>query len=156
MVPCDNLPDNGSAVARVLRELADLVDPGLAEWVGGTVCFATTMVDRITPEPTADDIATVEARTGVRDRAPVVTEPFTEWVISGEFAAGRPRWEDAGATFTDDVAPFEERKLWLLNGAHSMLAYAGSIRGHVTVPMRCETRRAAGGWRSGGMRRRGT
>jgi len=145
VVPCDNLPDNGSAVARVLRELADLVDPGLAEWVGGTVCFATTMVDRITPEPTADDIATVEARTGVRDRAPVVTEPFTEWVISGEFAAGRPRWEDAGATFTDDVAPFEERKLWLLNGAHSMLAYAGSIRGHVTVAdaMRDQTCR---GW----------
>ena len=145
VVPCDNLPENGSAVARVLRELADLVDPGLAEWVGGTVCFATTMVDRITPEPTADDIATVEARTGVRDRAPVVTEPFTEWVISGEFAAGRPRWEGAGATFTDDVAPFEERKLWLLNGAHSMLAYAGSIRGHVTVAdaMRDQTCR---GW----------
>ena len=34
-----------------------------------------------------------------------------------------------GATFTDDVAPFEQRKLWLLNGAHSLLAYAGSIRG---------------------------
>jgi len=62
-----------------------------------------------------------------------MTEPFTEWVISGEFAAGRPRWEDAGATFPPDVAPYEERKLWLLNGAHSMLAYAGSIRGHVMV-----------------------
>ncbi len=72
---------------------------------------------------------------------PVVTEPFTEWVISGQFLGGRPRWEDAGATFADDVAPFEERKLWLLNGAHSMLAYAGSIRGHVTVAeaMRDET-----------------
>jgi len=101
--------------------------------LASNVSYVTTMVDRITPEPTAADIATVEARTGVRDRAPVVTEPFTEWVLSGEFAAGRPRWEDAGATFTDDVAPFEDRKLWLLNGAHSMLAYAGSIRGHVTV-----------------------
>jgi fructuronate reductase len=63
----------------------------------------------------------------------VVTEPFSEWVIGGDFAAGRPRWQDAGATFTTDVEPFEERKLWLLNGAHSMLAYAGSIRGHITV-----------------------
>jgi fructuronate reductase len=141
VVPCDNLPDNGPAVARVLRELVDLVDPRLAEWVDSTVSFATTMVDRITPEPTAEDIATVEAQTGIRDRAPVVTEPFTEWVVSGEFGAGRPRWEDAGATFTDDIAPFEERKLWMLNGAHSMLAYAGSIRGHVTVAdaMRDET-----------------
>jgi fructuronate reductase len=145
VVPCDNLPENGTAVARVVHELADLVDPDLAAWISGTVGFATTMVDRITPEPTAEDVATVAAQTGLLDAAPVVTEPFTEWVISGEFAAGRPRWEDAGATFTDDVAPFEERKLWLLNGAHSMLAYAGSLRGHVTVAdaMRDETCR---GW----------
>ena len=63
----------------------------------------------------------------------MVTEPFSEWVLSGAFPGGRPRWEDAGATFTDDVAPFEQRKLWLLNGGHSLLAYAGSIRGHGTV-----------------------
>ena len=56
----------------------------------------------------------------------MVTEPFSEWVLSGAFPAGRPRWEDAGATFTDDIAPFEQRKLWLLNGGHSLLAYAGS------------------------------
>ena len=145
VVPCDNLPENGAAVARVIHELADLVDPGLAAWIVDTIGFATTMVDRITPEPTAEDVATVAAQTGLLDGAPVVTEPFTEWVISGTFAAGRPRWEDAGATFTDDVAPFEERKLWLLNGAHSMLAYAGSLRGHVTVAdaMRDETCR---GW----------
>lgn len=144
VVPCDNLPQNGAAVARVLGELADLLEPGLRGWILGTVEFATTMVDRITPKPTAEDIATVAEQTGVTDAAPVITEPFTEWVISGRLAAGRPRWEDAGATFAADVVPFEERKLWLLNGAHSMLAYAGSLRGHVTVAdaMRDETCRA--------------
>jgi fructuronate reductase len=141
MVPCDNLPQNGAVVARVLRDFAQLVDPELVGWMSDNVAYVTTMVDRITPVPTPQDIAGAEAETGIRDRAAVVTEPFTEWVISGEFAAGRPRWEDAGATFTADVAPFEQRKLWLLNGAHSMLAYAGSIRGHVTVAdaMRDET-----------------
>ena len=133
IVPCDNLPDNGAAVARVVAGLARLVDPSLADWIASTVAYATTMVDRITPEATDQDRADAQTATGVHDRSLVVTEPFTEWVISGEFAAGRPRWDDAGATFTDDVAPFEERKLWLLNGAHSLLAYAGSIRGHVTV-----------------------
>jgi fructuronate reductase len=54
-------------------------------------------------------------------------------VLSGTFPAGRPRWEDAGALVTDEAAPYENRKLWLLNGAHSLLAYAGSIRGHATV-----------------------
>lgn len=133
VVPCDNLPGNGAAVARVIGDFAALVDPHLADWIAGNVAFVTTMVDRITPVPTPEDIAGAEAETGIHDRAAVVTEPFSEWVISGDFAAGRPRWEDAGATFTADVAPFEQRKLWLLNGAHSMLAYAGSIRGHVTV-----------------------
>jgi fructuronate reductase len=133
IVPCDNLPGNGAAVARVIDDLATLVDPDLARWMTDNVLYATTMVDRITPAPTPEDIGSAEAATGIRDRAVVVTEPFTEWVISGEFAAGRPRWEDAGATFTTDVTPFEDRKLWMLNGAHSMLAYAGSIRGHVTV-----------------------
>ncbi|HEX7535971.1 MAG TPA: mannitol dehydrogenase family protein [Dermatophilaceae bacterium] len=133
MMPCDNLPGNGAAVAEVIDDLATQVDPGLARWIAGNVFYVTTMVDRITPEPTPQDITGAMAATGLRDRAAVVTEPFSEWVISGEFASGRPRWEDAGATFTSDVSPFEDRKLWMLNGAHSMLAYAGSIRGHVTV-----------------------
>ena len=71
--------------------------------------------------------------TGCDDRCPVVSEPFHEWVLSGKFPAGRPRWQEAGATFTDDITPYEHRKLWLLNGAHSLLAYAGSIRGYTTV-----------------------
>ena len=145
VVPCDNLPGNGTAVAAVVSDLATLVDPELARWITGNVSYATTMVDRITPEPTPEDVAGAQAATGIPDRAAIVTEPFSEWVISGDFAAGRPQWEDAGATFTSDVAPFEDRKLWLLNGAHSMLAYAGSIRGHVTVAdaMRDQTCR---GW----------
>jgi len=59
------------------------------------------------------------------DGAPVVTEPFASWVISGDFPAGRPQWEQAGALFVDDIEPYERRKLWLLNGAHSILAYLG-------------------------------
>ena len=73
------------------------------------------------------------AELGYVDASPVATEPFHEWVMSGRFPAGRPRWEDAGARVVDDVTPFEQRKLWLLNGSHSLLAYAGSIRGHASI-----------------------
>ncbi|MQA33752.1 mannitol dehydrogenase family protein [Modestobacter roseus] len=133
LVPCDNLPDNGGVLARVVRDLAELVDPSLLDWMDERVSTATTMVDRITPEPTDADRRAVLEATGVDDRSPVVTEPFSEWVIAGEFPGGRPAWEDTGAVFTDAVQPFEERKLWLLNGAHSLLAYVGSLRGHTTV-----------------------
>jgi fructuronate reductase len=133
LVPCDNLPDNGAALSRVVAELADAVEPRSLDWLTAQVATATTMVDRITPEPTQADRATVWAATGVVDRAPVVTEPFSEWIVSGRFPGGRPAWETAGAVVTDDITPFEQRKLWLLNGGHSLLAYAGTLRGHGTV-----------------------
>ncbi len=133
LVPCDNLPENGAVAARVVRDLAEMVDQGLATWLAESLSTVTTMVDRITPETAPDDLRTVSEATGLDDRAPVVTEPFSEWVLSGAFPGGRPRWEDAGATVTDDVVPFEQRKLWLLNGGHSLLAYGASIRGAGTV-----------------------
>ncbi|PRY20553.1 mannitol dehydrogenase family protein [Pseudosporangium ferrugineum] len=133
VVSCDNLPDNGAAAARVVTDLAALLGPGLAEWIRDTIPFATTMVDRITPATTEDDARAVEELTGWSDAAPVVTEPYTEWVLSGEFPGGRPAWDAAGALFVPDVTPYERRKLWLLNGGHSLLAYAGSARGHETV-----------------------
>ena len=133
LVPCDNLPHNGEVATRVVQDLAEMVDPGLAGWMADSVAYVTTMVDRITPRTTEEDVRAVAEATGLEDRAPVATEPFHEWVLSGSFPGGRPRWEEAGATFAEDIAPFEERKLWLLNGGHSLLAYAGSARGHETV-----------------------
>ena len=134
LVPCDNLPANGTVLAGLLREAAAQVggEP-FAEAVGSGAACVTTMVDRITPATTDADRADLAAAGGIADAAPVLTEPFSEWVLSGGFPAGRPDWERAGARLVDDVTPYEERKLWLLNGAHSLLAYAGSIRGHATV-----------------------
>jgi fructuronate reductase len=133
IVPCDNMPDNGSLVGRGLRLLAQRVDPRLAVWIDANVSFVSTSVDRITPKTTDADLETAAELTGYRDAAAVVTEPFRDWVLSGDFPAGRPAWERAGARFVDDIEPFEQRKLRLLNGSHSLLAYAGRLRGHETV-----------------------
>ncbi|MET3350238.1 UNVERIFIED_ORG: fructuronate reductase [Arthrobacter sp. UYEF1] len=133
VVCCDNLANNGTVARNAVAGLAQAWDAGLAAWVEENVSFVSTSVDRITPRTTEADIAAVEAACGYRDNSPVVAEPFTSWVLSGEFPAGRPRWEDAGAVFVDHIEPYENRKLWLLNGAHSLLAYAGQLRGHTTV-----------------------
>jgi fructuronate reductase len=134
VVPCDNVQDNGALARRVVLELAQTADPGLADWVAASVQFVSTVVDRITPHPAPADQQAAQAATGWADRCPVVTEPFAEWVLSGQFPAGRPDWPQAGALITDDLTPYEQRKLWLLNGAHSLLAYAGSALGHHSVP----------------------
>ncbi len=133
IIPCDNVPRNGEVAGRVVAELAALVDPALAAWITDSVAMVTTVVDRITPRPGPEGAGAALQAIGYRDEAAVVTEPYTEWVLSGSFPAGRPRWEDAGAVFADDVTSYEHRKLWMLNGAHSLLAYAGSLRGHRTV-----------------------
>ena len=120
-------------------------------WIDSNIDFATSMVDRITPGTTDEDRRWCSGR-GYVDAYPVATEPFSEWVISGAFPAGRPRWEEAGAAIVTEVEPFEQRKLWLLNGSHTMLAYAGSIRG-IRQSMKPSPIRPAGpGWRCSGMR----
>jgi fructuronate reductase len=132
-VPCDNVPNNGWVLERGLAQLTDRISPELGLWLKENVSFVSTSVDRITPRTTDRDIAIVAKETRWLDGAPVVTEPFASWVISGDFPAGRPQWEQAGALFVDDIEPYERRKLWLLNGAHSILAYLGLEAGHVTV-----------------------
>lgn len=129
IVPCDNLPANGAFVRSGILGLAERRDPGLAEWIEQNVSFVSTSVDRITPRAAVDDPIVAERLSGWSDEAPVITEPFTDWILSGTFPAGRPDWEAAGASFVDRIAPFEHRKLWLLNGAHSLLAYLGTMRG---------------------------
>jgi fructuronate reductase len=133
LVPCDNLPGNGAVLAAVLQTAAAAVDTSLLPWLAAQVAVVTTVVDRITPATTDEDRTAVRAATGVDDRCPVVTEPFSEWVLSGRFPGGRPAWDAAGARFVPDATPFEHRKLWLLNGAHSLLAYTGPPRGAATV-----------------------
>lgn len=133
VVCCDNLSNNGTVAHNAVAGMAGAWDPSLAAWIDATISFISTSVDRITPRTTDADLAAVQESCGYRDTSPVVAEPFANWVLSGDFPGGRPRWEDAGAVFVADIEPYENRKLWLLNGAHSLLAYAGQLRGHTTV-----------------------
>ena len=90
VVSCDNVAGNGPIVQRVVRDAAELAAPTSLDWLDESVSFVTTMVDRITPRTGPDDVRAVLEGTGREDRAPVVTEPFNEWVLSGAFGAGRP------------------------------------------------------------------
>lgn len=133
IVCCDDLPDNGAATAGVVSDFADLLEPSLADWISRNVSFVSTVADRLTVASTPQDARAVAERTGLIDGAPVVTEPYHEWVLSGQFPGGRPAWEAGGARFVGDIGPYERRKLWLLDGGHSLLAYTGGARGHETV-----------------------
>lgn len=128
VLSCDNLSHNGQKLrAAVLEFAAEAHGPDLADWIGARARFPATMVDRITPAPNPQTGETARALTGYDDAAAVETEPFCQWVIEDDFCAGRPAWEKAGALFVRDVAGYEQMKLRMLNGAHSMLAYSGQL-----------------------------
>ena len=129
VLSCDNLPSNGATVKRIVAKLAGLRDAALGEWVAG-VAFPGTMVDRIVPSTTDADRAEIAGLIGTEDAWPIVTEPFSQWVIEDDFPQGRPPFEKVGAQLVKDVEPFEHMKLRMLNGSHSTMAYLGYLAGY--------------------------
>jgi fructuronate reductase len=130
---CDNLPENGVTVRRIVLRFAELSDPELSRFIAENIAFPCTMVDRITPATRDEDRAAIETGFGVTDAWPVVCEPFCQWVIEDNFPLGRPHWEEVGALLVEDVHPFELMKLRCLNGAHSTLAYLSVAAGIETI-----------------------
>ena len=133
LISCDNMPDNGSVLKDALLRFAPHFGKEFEEYLNEYVSFVSTSVDRITPKMQPSDLDLIQEQTGVYDSAAVVTEPFRDWVLSGDFPLGRPKWETAGATFVSEIDDFESRKLWFLNGAHTMLAIQGRLAGYDTV-----------------------
>ncbi|MDB5506114.1 MAG: mannitol dehydrogenase [Devosia sp.] len=129
VMSCDNLPSNGVTTARIVSRLAALRDAEFGAWVAANVAFPSTMVDRIVPATTDADRDAIGAALGIEDAWPIMTEPFTQWVIEDRFPSGRPAFETVGAQLVTDVEPFEKMKLRMLNGAHSSLAYLGYLAG---------------------------
>ena len=133
LLSCDNLSGNGKQLGRLMREWIDAKSPDLRNWFDSECTTPDSMVDRIVPAPSPDDLDDLEQRIGLRDEGAIFTEGFTQWVIEDDFAGPRPAWEDAGVQLVGDVAPYETAKLRMLNGAHSLLAYAGQDHGHTYV-----------------------
>ncbi|MFN3274227.1 MAG: mannitol dehydrogenase family protein [Paracoccus sp. (in: a-proteobacteria)] len=130
VLSCDNLPENGHVCARTLTGLARMIDPALADWVAAEVAFPNSMVDCITPATSDRERALVASRFGITDAAPVVCEPFRQWVLEDKFPQGRPALEAVGAEFVADVSRHELMKLRILNGGHAAIAYASALLGH--------------------------
>ncbi|MFC6641229.1 MULTISPECIES: mannitol dehydrogenase family protein [Sulfitobacter] len=129
---CDNLLGNGDILRQAVVSLARMSDPALADWIEANGSFPNSMVDCIAPATGPAEIA--QAREfGVNDAAPVTHEAFRQWVIEDDFCAGRPNWDQVGATFSDDVHAYEKMKIRILNAGHQVLANVGEVLGIETI-----------------------
>src|SRR5690606_16443927 len=136
---------NGEVARRSVEAVARLVDEELADWIAAEVAFPSTMVDRITPVTTPADVERIHERLGVHDAWPVASEPFTQWVIEDRFPAGRPPYEQVGATLVTDVHAYEAIKLRLLNAGHQAVAYIGRPAAYVVADAAVSAPRTAPG-----------
>jgi fructuronate reductase/mannitol 2-dehydrogenase len=133
VLSCDNMQANGEAARAAVVGFARLYDEDLARWIDDNVTFPGSMVDRITPQTSVADREGVARAFGVEDRWPVITEPFSQWVMEDAFCNGRPPLEEVGVQFVADVGHHELMKTRLLNGSHSALGHLGTLAGYDCV-----------------------
>ncbi len=129
----DNLAQNGTLLRSQVLEVAPRLHPALPAWVENEVLFPNSVVDRMVPAPGEPDLADIAARLGLLDLGAVATEAHRSWIMTGAGDARLAAWGEVGVELVTDTTPYEQRKLWLLNGPHSALAYGGLLAGHATI-----------------------
>jgi fructuronate reductase len=129
LISCDNLSANGRVLQSVVSQLAEHRSAELAKWIAQNVAFPNTMVDRIVPATSDEDIE-VFAEICFADNALITTEGFTQWVIEDCLVGNVPLLAQTGVLLTADVGAFETMKLRFLNATHSTLAYSGLLLGY--------------------------
>ena len=133
ILSCDNIPENGKVTRQAVMGLAALVSRDLYEWVSREVAFPNSMVDRITPATSESKRVQVCKEFGIDDAAPVVCEPFSQWVMEDNFPLGRPALEKVGVEFVSDITAHETMKLRILNAGHAAISYPAALLGHACV-----------------------
>ena len=133
VMSCDNIQHNGDVAKKMFLSFAKHQDLEVYHWMLNNTAFPNSMVDRITPVTTDEDLNYLQNEYSIIDRWPVTCEPFIQWVLEDKFSSNRPPLENVGVQLVEDVKPYEKMKLRLLNAGHSVLGIPGSLHGHPTI-----------------------
>jgi len=121
LMSLDNMEANSATLRQLLLQFIQLTQPGLKAWVEKNVSFPVTLVDRITPDVSAD--FRIEAQNllgGMKPPMLVRTEGYKELVV--ERTALTIPWDKVGVKVVDDCGPHWQRKFYALNAAHQVVA----------------------------------
>jgi tagaturonate reductase len=139
VLPCELIENNGDQLRTAVLTLATRwgLPARFAAWLDASVPFCNTLVDRIVAgTPAEPELSAWQTELGYKDALLTVGEPYCLFAIQADhttasrlrFAAGND-----GIVVTDDIAAFRERKVRLLNGAHTMLGPLALLCGCRTV-----------------------
>jgi fructuronate reductase len=133
IICCDNISKGGEFLKAGVNRLLQQHSPETLRWAETHVGFVSSMVDRVCPATDDKLRAAVSRDTGREDAWPVSAEPFSQWIIEGDFVGERPNFDHVGAIFVEDIAPFERMKLSYLNAAHTIASTLGYLNGDIFV-----------------------
>lgn len=137
-LPCELIDNNGKKLKEIILKLAVLwnLDEGFIKWINEANTFCNTLVDRIVPGYPIDKKEEITKELGYEDKLMVEGEQFHLWVIEGpQWVKGEFPADKAGLNvlFVDDLTPYRERKVRILNGAHTSMVPVSYLYGKDTV-----------------------
>lgn len=130
---CDNIRSNGHVLENnLLAYLAHVDAEDVRDWVSANASFPCSMVDRITPRASDELMAEISDLFPGAEHSAIHGESYVQWVLENNFKAPMPDLSLAGVQIVENVDPYEETKIRILNGGHTALCYLGALAGHVT------------------------
>lgn len=138
ILPVELIDDNGIQLRRCVKELANIWKLGerFEKWLDEACVFTSTLVDRIVTGYPRGEAEAIWQKIGYEDNIIVTAEPFGLWVIESEKdiskelplpSIGLP------VVFTDNQKPYKQRKVRILNGAHTSFVPAAFQCGYDIV-----------------------
>jgi len=143
MLPVELIDDNGIVLKKYVNQYIELwgLEEGFKKWVNESCVFTSTLVDRIVPGFPRDEKDEICAKLGYNDDLLDTAEPFALWVIESPVDIRDELPLDKALEgkvnmniiFTDNQKPYKQRKVRILNGAHTSFVLASYLMGHDTV-----------------------
>ncbi len=138
LLPCELIEKNGDTLKEIVLKISKMwnLEEGFINWINEANIFYNTLVDRIVPGYPKENILEIQKELGYEDDFLVEGEIFHLWVIEGreeikqEFPADRL---GLNVLFVDDLTPYRERKVRILNGAHTSMVPVAYLYGLDTV-----------------------
>ncbi len=138
IIPCELIDRNGEKLKEIVLRYAKewQLEADFILWLQNENTFCCSLVDRIVPGYPREEAGALQEKLGYEDAVMVKAEPFLLWVIEG------PKWLEkelplakAGLNVivTNDMTPYRERKVHLLNGPHTAMVSLGLLAGLETV-----------------------
>ena len=138
IIPCELIDRNGEKLKEIVLQYASLwnLEQNFIDWIHSDNTFCCSLVDRIVPGFPKDKADTLHQKHGYMDQFMVTSEPYLLWVIEGPQTLKETLpLEKAGLNVivTEDMTPYRERKVHLLNGPHTAMVPFGLLAGLETV-----------------------